>query len=434
VTPDGTGDAPTIQAAIDSAASGDDVVVAPGTYTWTSQGASGHSMVSLRPGLTLRSEAGPQATVLDAEDKGRVILCQGVGSDVRIEGLTIERGLAVGTTTPPFVSWSGAGILADDASTPTIENCIIRRNSALAASPHGGGIRCVNAIVRDCEILENRLGGDGSGCGITAFGRLVISGTTIKGNHAFGDGIASAGGISAVEAEMTDCWIEGNSARGTNDGRGGGASIGYGTITRCVFLNNTAAVDGAFETSAFGGGLKAGECTVTDCIFIGNVARANAAPGAGGAIASTTRHLPLTVRRCTFIGNRATGLAIPPAENIGGIAAVLGSVSECIIAWNEGRPVNSSIATGCSNFFGNTGGDEFRGVEQGGNFSADPEFCAVDPRASLSVVLQADSPCVVGQHPDGAPCGRIGSGDVGCAAVSVQNRTWGEVKELFREK
>ena len=95
VRADSTGDAPTIQAAMNSAQPGDEVLLAPGTYSWTTQGSGGTSlggsMVEVRPGVSLRGEAGPENTILDAEYLVRVILCMDVG-DVRIEGLTITHG------------------------------------------------------------------------------------------------------------------------------------------------------------------------------------------------------------------------------------------------------------------------------------------------------------------------------------------------------
>src|SRR5262245_48231089 len=95
VTSDGTGDAPTIQAAIDSAQDGDEVVLAPGLYTHTTQGDNGEqynvSMVTAKTGVNIRSEAGPETTVLDGEGVVRLIWCNDVGP-IRIEGLTLTRG------------------------------------------------------------------------------------------------------------------------------------------------------------------------------------------------------------------------------------------------------------------------------------------------------------------------------------------------------
>src|SRR5437868_1127675 len=58
VAPDGSGDAATIQAALRLSAAGDTVLLEPGTYTWTSQAASGHSMVRVPADVVLRGEAG----------------------------------------------------------------------------------------------------------------------------------------------------------------------------------------------------------------------------------------------------------------------------------------------------------------------------------------------------------------------------------------
>ena len=55
----GTGDAPTLNAAVDSAAAGDSVVVGPGTYLI--------SALILKPGMVLVSEDGPLATILQSD-------------------------------------------------------------------------------------------------------------------------------------------------------------------------------------------------------------------------------------------------------------------------------------------------------------------------------------------------------------------------------
>ena len=52
------GDQPTIQAAINAADDGDQIIVAPNIYSET---------ITIDKGLTLRSSAGPEVTIIDAE-------------------------------------------------------------------------------------------------------------------------------------------------------------------------------------------------------------------------------------------------------------------------------------------------------------------------------------------------------------------------------
>ena len=77
----GTGDAPTIPAAMDSAAYGDTVLVGPGTYS---------GQVYMDSGVVLRSEAGPTSTVL--RDSPSQVVWFGEGVSGSLEGFTVTGG------------------------------------------------------------------------------------------------------------------------------------------------------------------------------------------------------------------------------------------------------------------------------------------------------------------------------------------------------
>lgn len=171
VTPDGSGDAATIQGAIDAASVGDSVLLAPGTYTWTAQGGDhvglpGPSMLNMRSGITLKSAAGPAVTILDAEGNGRVIRCQST-SNIRIEGLTIQGGNAEAEGLPgPFSMGTGGGILCKQGSSIVIANNVVRNNR----SRSNGNL---TALLSNTEILGNVVCWN---TGQFGFGGIYVSG------------------------------------------------------------------------------------------------------------------------------------------------------------------------------------------------------------------------------------------------------------------
>ena len=75
---------------------------------------------------------------------------------------------------------------------------------------------------------------------------------------------------------------------------------------------------------------------------------------------------------------------------------------------------SDGITFSCSNIYSNDGGEVY-GVDYitgvNGNISNDPDFCGMlENEYSLSI----DSPCLAGNHPDGASCGQIGVYGWGC--------------------
>jgi parallel beta-helix repeat protein/predicted outer membrane repeat protein len=206
-------DAPTVQAAIDSARSCDTVLVAPGIYTEPCQSTDyGPSMLVIESGIVLMSEEGPDATTLYAPDSCRVIYCSHVDSTAKIIGFTLSGG-------EPFGAWpgnTGGGLCCNEAS-PLVMDCSISGNRA---TDSGGGIACLTSspTLHGCVVSGNEAdGGHGGGMWIHTSSRPVISACTFSGNRCSGSGGGVYCNASGDLAVSTNTIIWGNCASEQGD-------------------------------------------------------------------------------------------------------------------------------------------------------------------------------------------------------------------------
>jgi hypothetical protein len=223
---DGSGDAVTIQAALDSARAGDEVLVSAGRYSWSSQGGSeefGRSMIRMKSGVRLVSEVGPASTILDAEEQGRVILSSGNDGGSLIEGFTVRGGRPAGTACQPACLYGaggailcrqqtmvrihnnvivdnhailgGAGIAIDHGS-PSIESNILARNSTPF---RGGGIDVTGSTSRPTIVSNTIVANDGGGIACVAGPVAVVRRNIIAWNTQSG---GSGRGVFCFESEI----------------------------------------------------------------------------------------------------------------------------------------------------------------------------------------------------------------------------------------
>ncbi|MHC4942114.1 MAG: right-handed parallel beta-helix repeat-containing protein [Planctomycetota bacterium] len=309
----------TIQEAIDAAVKGDTVIVKPGTYV--------ENIDFLGKAVTVKSELGPEITIIDGNRAGSVVVFEnGEKLDSVLDGFTITNGYAykgagiLCESSEPTLSNNiiklneannnGGGLYNRDHSRPTVKNCTFEENSA---SKGGGMSNRKNSSVKvaDCTFTGNRAGfgggifneessatiadcifignteGFGGGIFNSSHGRAWLTGCIFTGNGAaFGGGIFNSGYCSL---SVTDCTFDGNTAS-----HGGGVFTdgSEATLARCTFIENS---------SSHGGGINSsyGSATVTDCIFTGNRA------GSGGGILNSG-YCSLSVTDCIFTGNRAS--------------------------------------------------------------------------------------------------------------------------------
>ncbi len=271
--------APTIQAGLHLAGYGDTVLVSPGTYyeniVWPGV-----------DGIKLYSIAGPESTVIDARQNGRVVVfgstltratelrgftitgglataaagiyCQGSptitgnrivnnqatgghnygagifcsGPGPLIQGNEISRNISSGSAT-----WNyGAGIYVDYNSSPEICYNLIKENECSQGYwNYGAGIWCgsrSNPFIYQNVIINNvNTGGDrGHGAGIAVesqgqaliFNNLIIGNRNTSGYWNYGAGIRVAGKAAIINNTIT-----GNICSGGNWAYGGGIFVDY---------------------------------------------------------------------------------------------------------------------------------------------------------------------------------------------------------------
>ena len=187
VRPDGTGDFPTIQAAIDAADSNDVIELASGTFS----GDGNRDIDYLGKSITVSSQSGdPDSCIIDCEasasDPHTAFLFQaGENSITILRDVTIRNGYGIGE----WPEGGAGGILCANGSSPTILNCRLHANWGTA----GGAIYCFDSsspTISDCHFIDN--GAEQSGGALFCLESScpeIIACQFIE-NHAPGDGSA----------------------------------------------------------------------------------------------------------------------------------------------------------------------------------------------------------------------------------------------------
>jgi len=332
-----------IQKAVNDSSSGDEILVAAGTYTYDATlAASGCPSDDLQAVVCVRNKvltieggytagdwqsADPQSnvTTIDGENTNRGVLVVNVTtpSALILEGVTVTRGHG-GWTNNDINAWGG-GIYAKVADLTVknvmVSDCVAKGqdlDSGRGGTGAGGGIAVRgNAEIRPTVFFENvtcdgntaqggtgpERGGGGQGGGMWLYyadvtgDELVFSNNNAFAGHSNGDGVyngapgAQGGGVAFKQESVTvftNVTAIGNTVIGGNANSGNGAA-GF----------------------AFGGGLygEVADFTVTDLFVSGNTVTGGDAATAGGGFGGGVYSLnsDVALDRAEIILNIATG-------------------------------------------------------------------------------------------------------------------------------
>ncbi len=451
VKPDGTGDFPTIQQAVDATVEGDVVELDDGTFT----GAGNVSIRIYDHPITLRSRSGDRdACVIDGRDESDVwgVSFFGASDGAAIESITVTRaaddgikstsdvtirdcvvmdtsdhgisityagGQVLGClVTRCYSAFGGGGGIYVREGSPLIADCSIIDNSSNAAS---GGIRIqdANPTVRDTEIIGN-VGGVGGGV-------LAEGGTLLRCTIRENEGIIRGGGASLhAGSVMSDCLVEENIAR---DGAGVVLEEGARLESSIIHGNVAQETGGGVWIFIWPGPGLAGVidgCTVTnnDAIHGGGVYVRND-PGSAADV---------VILSSTIASNGAKtggGIFVESGGAVIGRAIVWGN---CAAAQSDDLFLAEAVThVTCSaippvDYYG-PGDATFDAAWTGGDPQfCDPTPCGTTPPSWGDFGLHTSSPCAA----ENSPCeARIGAEDVACEATPARAVSWGRLKDRF---
>ncbi len=237
---------PTIGAALSAAAHGDTVLVAPGTYFERDLSFQGKR-------ITVRGEAGPSATVIDAQNLGRVFaFVDGENQDSVLEGFT----LAAGGFPTGGATEGGAGILIQN-SAPWIRDCVLAECVAEGGAPGRAGIYDNPFTIPDESSPPQPGGAGGDGGGIYMYGAAPrIERCVFHRNFAGSGGTGGAGRNGFDAGDFPDTGDPGEAgASGGPGGRGGALYALYSgpVVVNCLFQSNFAGHGGRGGIGGAGG-------------------------------------------------------------------------------------------------------------------------------------------------------------------------------------
>ncbi|MFC1837615.1 hypothetical protein ACFLYW_02920 [Thermodesulfobacteriota bacterium] len=269
----------TIQDAVDDAFADDIIIVSAGTYTENVN----HSPPSGTKALHIYSANGPENTIIDGNDSGRVVTLGYRSGASTLSGFTITNG--------SVASIGGAGIYVTMAQS-TIDNCIITGNDA--GSLPGGGIHVNHAssdLTLTNTIISSNNGGNGGGLYMPSGTNATID------NCVFDQNTGSLGGAIYFNAADNTTTIEDTTFTGNSSTSDGGAFYRIGgnsvTFSRCTITGN--------HSDTQGGVLRTGNAspaTFENCIIADNYAPNGGVFSLNGGAQTLTN--------CTIADNRAT--------------------------------------------------------------------------------------------------------------------------------
>lgn len=381
---------PTIQSAIQAARmSGDEIIVAPGTYR------DRERLDLLGKAVRLRSSDGPDVTLLEGY---AITFARKEGPDTIIEGFTITgSGVFIRDSSPTisrcrFIGnhgdWGGA--IQCDQSSPTITHCVFAGNSSNGGFS-GGAIQNWQSQpgITDCLFISN----DGYGAGAV----LSISSQPTIERCAFVSNTSSGGGKALVNLFswplVRDCKFIANVSDGAMANLDSKA-----VIESCEFTYNSA-------DSGWGGAMvnSQGRVKVIHCTFDNNAA------GWGGGGIANHEHTETFIVNCLFTGHYSEGWGAAILNRHGLVSIVNSTITgnESFYAGGGAFNYGGQMTITNSIIRGNHAGDlvwldsippivSFSNVRKFarygiGNIDADPRF--VDP-ARGDYRLGPESPCI----------------------------------------